>query len=156
MQRHRLATARQGRATAQSIAAEIWESLDTRPAYRTPLDFVPPRVRTETITLPAEGRARVIPGNMFQTDSVQIGETLIELGDPKRCEFVKELHRISVNGSVRIPIQPEHCYNALRDYQDYTEETNELFQTHATTFTADEHMQGRVIQELWRKLKVEP
>src|SRR5205085_12089711 len=38
MQRNRSMTARQGRATAQSIAAEIWESLDTRPAYRTPLD----------------------------------------------------------------------------------------------------------------------
>jgi type I restriction-modification system DNA methylase subunit len=155
MQRNRSTTARQGRATAQSIAAEIWESLDTRPAYYTPLDFVPPRVRTETVTLPVEGRARIIPGNMFQPDSVQIGATIIELGDPTRCEFVKELSRIGINGSVPVPVQPEHCHNALREHQKYADETNTIFQDFAAALTADDHMQERVIRELWRKLRAE-
>lgn len=153
MQHHRSATARQGRATAQSIAAEIWESLDTRPAYRTPLDFVPPRVRAETINLPVEGRARIVPRDMFHPDSLQIGSTIIELGDPVRCEFVKELFRIGVNGNIPVPVQPEHCFNALREHQTYTNETNETFQGFAAAYTAEEAMQERVIKELWRKLK---
>lgn len=155
MQRHRSATARQGRATAQSIAAEIWENLDTRPAYRTPLDFVPPRARTETINLPAEGRARIVPGNMFQPDSVQIGVTTIELGALERCEFVRELSRIGITGSVPVPVQPEHCHDALREYQKYADETNSIFQDFAAALTADEHLQERITRELWRKLKAE-
>lgn len=152
MQRHRSASARQGRATAQSIAAEIWESLDPRPAYSTPLDFVPPRVRTETVNLPDEGRAIIVPGNMFHPDSVQIGSTNIELGDLERCKFVKELFRIAVRGDVSVPIQPEHCVNALREHQAYVEETTGIFHSFAAAYTADENMQERAIKELWRKL----
>lgn len=153
MQRHRSANARQGRATAQSIAAEIWDSLDTPPDYRTPLDFIPPRARTETFDLPAEGRARIIRGNMFQPDSVQIGDTIIELGDPARCEFVKQLSHIGINGSVRVPTQPEHCFNALRQHQTYADETNAEFQRLAAAYTSEEPMQERIVKELWRKLK---
>jgi hypothetical protein len=153
MQRHRSANARQGRATAQSIAAEIWDSLDTPPDYRTPLDFIPPRARTETFDLPAEGRARVIPGNMFQPDSVKIGDTIIDLGNPARCEFVKQLSYIGINGSVSVPTHPEHCSNALRDHQAYADETNAEFQRLAAAYTSEEPMQERVVKELWRKLK---
>lgn len=153
MQRHRSANARQGRATAQSIAAEIWDSLDTPPDYRTPLDFIPPRARTETFDLPAEGRARIIRGNMFQPDSVQIGDTIIELGDSVRCEFVKHLSQIGINGSVRVPTHPEHCLNAQRNYQTYADETNAEFQRLAAAYTSEEPMQERVVKELWRKLK---
>ncbi len=153
MQRHRSANARQGRATAQSIAAEIWDSLDTPPDYRTPLDFIPPRARTQTFALPAEGRTRIIRGNMFQPDSVQIGDTIIELGDPARCEFVKQLSHIGINGSVRVPTQPEHCFNALQQHQSYADETNAEFQRLAAAYTSEEQMQERIVKELWRKLK---
>jgi hypothetical protein len=153
MQRNRSTNARQGRATAQSIAAEIWDSLDTPPAYRTPLDFIPPRARTEIITLPAEGRARIVSGNMFQPDAVKIGDTLIELGDPARCEFVKQLSYIGISGDVQVPMQPEHCFNALRQHQAYADETNATFQTFAAALTPEEPMQERVVKELWRKLK---
>jgi type I restriction-modification system DNA methylase subunit len=153
MQRHRSANARQGRATAQSIAAEIWDSLDTHPDYRTPLDFIPPRARTETFDLPTEGRAHIIPRNMFQPDSVRIGNTLLELGDPLRCAFVKRLSQVGVSGSVRVPLQPEHCSNALNQYQAYTDETNAEFQRRAAAYTSEEPMQERIVRELWRKLR---
>jgi type I restriction-modification system DNA methylase subunit len=153
MQRHRSANARQGRATPQSIAAEIWDSLDTPPDYRTPLDFIPPRARTETFDLPAEGRAHIIPGNMFQLDGVRIGNTLLELGDPLRCAFVKRLSQVGVSGSVRVPLQPEHCSNALNQYQAYTDETNAEFQRLAAAYTSEEPMQERIVRELWRKLR---
>ncbi len=154
MQRNRSATARQGRATAQSIAAEIWESLDPHPIYRTLLDFMPPRIRTENINLPGEGRARIVPGNMFDPGSVYIGETIIELGDSSRCEFVKELSRIGISGSVRIPLQPEHCLNVLREHQIYTDETNTLFQGFAAAYTADEAYKIVLLKSYGASLKM--
>lgn len=153
MQRHRSATARQGRLTAQSVAAEIWDGLDILPDYRTPIDFIPPRASTETHELPAGAGARIIRGNMFQPDSVQIGDAVIELNDPTRCEFVKRLSDIGTSGSVRVPTQPEHCFIALREHQNYADETNAQFQRLASAYTSDESMQEGVVKELWGKLK---
>lgn len=90
---------------------------------------------------------------MFQPDSVQIGDTIIELGDPARCEFVKRLSQIGINGSVRVPTQPEHCFNALQQHQAYADETNAEFQRLAAAYTSEEQMQERIVKELWRKLK---
>lgn len=85
----------------------------------------------------------------------RFGGANIELGDLERCKFVKELFSIGVNGSISVPMQPEHCATALREHQGYTEETNGIFQSFAAAYTADEHPQERVIRELWRKLKAE-
>ena len=109
--------------------------------------------RTEAIELPAQGRARIVRGNMFQPDAVQIGDTLIELGDPSRCEFVKQLSSIGVSGSVHVPTQPEHCLTALNQHQAYADETNAEFQRLAAAYTSEEAMQERIAKELWRKLK---
>jgi hypothetical protein len=153
MQRNRSMSARQGRATPQSIAAEIWDSLNTRPAYRTPLDFVPPRAGTEPINLPTGGRARIVKSSLFQPDGVQIGEDFFELGDPARCQFVKELNDLGITGSVRIPIQPTTCQLALNDHHAYVEQTTDEFTRLAATYIAEETIQERVVRELWRKTK---
>jgi type I restriction-modification system DNA methylase subunit len=153
MQRNRSTTARQGRATPQSIAAEIWESLETRPVYHTPLDFVPPRVRIETVNLPVEGRARIVKSNLFQPDGVQIGADFFELGDPVRCLFVKELIEIGIAGSIRVPTQPLTCQLALNEHRAYVEQTTDEFMRLAAAYTAEEAMQERIVRELWRKTK---
>jgi hypothetical protein len=153
MQRHRSATARGGRATPHSIAEEIWENLETPFEYRTPLDFILKGVRTEQFDLPA-GRAHVIRGNMFQPDGVQIGEHFLELGDPIRCQFVKELNSIGTSGSIRVPIQPEICRQVLHEYNTYVEHTTDEFMRLAAAYTAEEVMQERVARELWKKTKM--
>lgn len=76
-----------------------------------------------------------------------------ELGNPERCEFVKQLSHIGINGSVRVPTQPEHCFNALQQHQSYADETNGEFQRLAAAYTSEEQMQERIVKELWRKLK---
>jgi len=153
MQRNRSTTARQGRTTPQSIAAEIWESLGTPPAYRTPLDFIPPRARTESFNWQVEGRARIVKNNLFQPDGVQIGEDFLELGDPVRCQFVKELSDIGITGRIRVPIMPAMCQFVLDDHHAYITETTEEFTRLAAVYTAEEAMQERVVRELWRKTK---
>jgi type I restriction-modification system DNA methylase subunit len=153
MQRFRSATARHGRASAQNIAYEIWEALETPYLYKTPVDFIPKGSRTEKIDLPT-GRARIIKGNMFQPDSVEVGETLIELDDPVRCEFVKKLADTGTHGEISIPLQSERCQKALEDYQEYVSQTNDEFAGLAAAYTAEEAMQERVVKELWKRLKI--
>lgn len=153
MQRHRSATARGGRATPHSIAEEIWENLETPFEYRTPPDFIPKGTRNEQVDLPA-WRAHVIRGNMFQPDSVQIGEYLLELGDPVRCQFVKELNGIGISGVISVPVQPEACGHALNEYNTYVERTTDEFMRLAAADTAEEAMQERVAMELWKRTKM--
>src|SRR5205085_4034136 len=115
-----------------------------------PLDFIPKGIRTEQFDLPA-GRAHIIRSNMFQPDGVQIGEYLLELGDPIRCQFVKELNSIGISGSIRVPVQPEACRQVLSEYNSYVEQTTDAFMRLAAAYTAEEAMQERVARELWKK-----
>lgn len=152
MQRHRSATARGGRATPHSIAEEIWETLKTPTVYRTPLDFIPKGTRTEQFDLPT-GRISIIRGNMFQPDGVQIGEQFLELNDPIRCEYVKELNTIGITGSIRVPVKPEACQSAMNEYRSYVDQTTDEFMRLAAAYTSEEVIQERVVRELWKRAK---
>lgn len=152
MQRHRSATARGGRPTPHSIAQEIWDELDSPPSYKTPLDFIPPRVRTEELHLPA-GHAKIIKSDLFHSDGVIIGTVFLELGDPMRSQFVKELAEHDITGSVHVPIDTATCQKALTDYYADINRITEEFNSLAAAYTADETLQNRVVQELWKKVK---
>lgn len=152
MQRYRSKKARGGRVTPHSIAEEIWESLEEPFVDHTPLDFIPKGTRTEEFDLPA-GRARLIKGNWFEPDGVQVGEQFLELSDPIRCQFIKELSDIGVTGNVRVPVQPAACQLALNEYRSYVEQTTDEFTRLAAAYTAEEAMQERVVRELWRRIR---
>jgi hypothetical protein len=152
MQHHRSATARGGRATPQSIAEEIWEARETPFIYRTLTDFLPKGIRTEEFDLSA-GRARIVKGNWFEPDGVRVNGNFLELGDPIRCQFVIELNKIGITGSIRVPIQPTICQTALDDYHAYVEQITEEFKRLAAAYTAEDVLQERVVRELWRKTK---
>jgi hypothetical protein len=150
MQRHRSATARGGRPTPHSVAEEIWDTLEPLPTYKTPLDFVPAKARVEELVLPP-GRARIVRQHLFQPDGVQIGETFLELGDPSRSQFIKEVADLEISGVVRVPVDPDMCQKALADYRAYVDRTTEEFATLAAEFTSDEALQDRVVHELWKR-----
>jgi type I restriction-modification system DNA methylase subunit len=153
MQRYRSETARGGRVTPQSIVTEIWENLEAPFIYHTPLDFIPKGAHSEEFDLPA-GRARIVKGNWFEPDSLQIGDHRLEIGDLGRCQFVKELNTIGITGSIRVPIQPATCQLALNEYKAYVEQTTNEFMRLAAAYTAEEAMQERVVRELWKKTKM--
>ncbi|MGE0130176.1 MAG: class I SAM-dependent DNA methyltransferase [Blastocatellales bacterium] len=152
MQQRRSATARAGKQTAHSIAAEIWEELSPKPFFQTPLAFVPPKAKTEEITLPA-GRAKLVAGDMFQPDGVQIGGSFIETRHPARSRFVKELAALELTGKISIPLEPVHCEQALKDYELERIRLTGEFTDLAAGYTADETLQQRVVNELWKLLR---
>jgi type I restriction-modification system DNA methylase subunit len=152
MQQHRSAMARAGKQTAHSIAAEIWEELSPKPVFQSPLAFVPPKTQTEEVTLPA-GRAKLIAGNMFQPDGIQIGDSFIETRHPVRSQFVKELAALELTGKLNIPTEHTACEQALKDYEAERLRLTDEFTDLAAGYTADETMQQRVVSELWKLLK---
>jgi type I restriction-modification system DNA methylase subunit len=152
MQRHRSATARAGKQTAHSIADEIWESLAPQPVWQTPFDFIPNKARGEEHHLPL-GRAKIVRQHLFQPEGVQIGDTFIALGDPMRCQFVKTLADLGISGAVFVPVDPIICEKALNEYQTYKEKTNDEFMSFAAAYTAEETLQSRVVQELWKRIR---
>jgi type I restriction-modification system DNA methylase subunit len=152
MQRHRATTARAGRITAHSIADEIWDSEDTKPEYKTILEFIPPKTRCETIDLPS-GHARILKQTLFQPDAVQIGDTIIELGDPARSVYVKAASDSGLHGEIRVPIDPKVCHDTFIAHRDYVLNVTEGLTKLASEHTADETLQERVVRELLRKMR---
>ena len=67
-----------------------------------------------------------------------IRQPLLELRDPIRCQFVKELNAVGVTGGTRVPAQPAACQLALKEYYAYVERTTDEFTRLAAAHTAEE------------------
>lgn len=150
MQKFRSQAARRGRATAHSLAGEIWDDFTEEPLFKTLLDFAPP-AEGETIELPA-GRAQAV-NDLLNPASLFIAGRYIALEHPDRVRYAKTLADDGIQGRVTIPRDVEACRAALHAYHDYVEQTNAEFERLAAAYTADEAMQKRVVRELWRKTR---
>ena len=147
MQRYRSETARKGRSTPHSIAAEIWEEIEEKPTVRTPLDFLSD-VENDLIDLP-EGKARVVH-DLWDAGSLLVGKTEIPLGHPTRAAFAKALSDSRLHGLVSIPVDAEVCARAIKEHHEYERTMDEHFMDLASTRTADDSMQAKVVQQLWQ------
>ncbi len=150
MQKFRAESARRGRPSAQSIADEIWEMFSPKPVAQSLPDFVPVKVKTETITLPS-GMPKAIFGDMFNPNSLQFGRQFIALGSPERVRYALQLVESSISGQVPIPIDPAVCAKAIEQYLRQQADLSEKFMAAAATYTADEQMRSRIVKELWKK-----
>lgn len=152
MRKYRAITARAGRPTAHSIADEIWDELGDKPVYRSPVDFIPPKVKSVEVTIP-EGRAKITKGGLFEPAGVQIGDTIIPTDNMLSSTLIKLISDIGITGPVSIPVNPLTVRKALEDHAAYVDTTNTQFTELAAGLTADEHMQERVVRELWRRMR---
>jgi len=150
MQEFRSRAARKGRPTPRSIAQEIWELMEDKPAYRTPLDFAA-GADSEEIELP-EGKARVA-SDLWNGHSLLVGSRNVALQHPLRVAFAKALSDCALHGPVLIPIDPDIARQALREYDEYVDQMNAAFAGQAGEHTSEPEMQERVVQELWRLLR---
>jgi hypothetical protein len=152
MRKYRAITARAGRPTAHSIADEIWDELEDKPTYKIPLDFIPPKVKSADVTIP-EGRARITKGSLFEAAGVQVGDTLIPTDNQLTSTLIKLLSDIGITRTVSIPTNPLTVRKILDDHAAYVDSTDTRFRELAAALTADEHMQERVVRELWRRMR---
>lgn len=150
MQRFRTASARRGRPTPQSLAEEIWESFNEKPQAKPLATFVSAKAKTETVTLPT-GKAKAVFTDMFNPNSLQMGQTFIALGSPERVKFALTLVESGLSGAVAVPVEPRLCAKALSEYEEHLATLDEIFTNAAAGFTADEQLQTRVVKELWKR-----
>ena len=154
MQKYRTQSARQGRVSPQSIASEIWNNIDPKPHFKTPLNFVRGQ-DSQPLVLPA-GPARLLAANLLETAAVSIGAWTKDMKDVRRAKFVKAISDEGIVGPVDIPNSPEACNMAVKKYENHCREIEEQFTSLVAMHTADEKMQDRVIRELRRKMRQLP
>lgn len=150
MQKFRSDTARRGRPTPRSLAAEIWESLEDKPAHKTVSDLAS-TADAEEIALP-EGKAKAV-NSLWQPSALTFGEDCISLGHPSRVAFAKALSDDGIHGCVLLPVDPEVCQNALHKHHEYVQDITEKFTEMAAAHSADEQMQQGIVRELWRLVR---
>jgi hypothetical protein len=152
MQKFRALTARRGRPSPQSIADEIWDTLETKPLAKSLDDFVPAHAATDSVLLPP-GKAQLVTNDMFNPNSLRIGGQYVTLGSPERAAYALQLTDDEISGTVSIPRDATICKQALADYHAHTAELDQQFRAHIATFTADEQIQERVLKELWHRAR---
>jgi type I restriction-modification system DNA methylase subunit len=152
MQGHRSRNARRASPTAQSLAREIWNSLETPPVMPSPLAFIPPDEPVEAIEL-AAGKAKLVKGSLFAGSGVQIGTAFYELDNEDRARYVKALSDAGYAGEVLVPQSGELCAVIKERWQGEVESLSSLFEAEAGARTVDEGLQKRIITELWRLTK---
>jgi type I restriction-modification system DNA methylase subunit len=152
MQKFRALTARRGRPSPQSIADEIWDTLETKPLAKSLGDFVPAHAATDSVLLPP-GKAQLVTNDMFNPNSLRIGGQYVTLGSPERAAYALQLADDEISGTVSIPRDTTICKQALADYHAHTAELDQQFRAHIATFTADEQIQERVLKELWHRAR---
>jgi hypothetical protein len=150
MQKFRTATARRGRPSPQALADEIWKTFNEEPTAKALAQFVPPQAKTESVQLP-QGKAKAVFADMFNPNSLVMGKQFVALGSPERVEYALQLSEDGVSGQVSIPVDPATCRKALREYQEHVETLSDIFTNAAAGYTADEQMQSRIVNELWRR-----
>jgi hypothetical protein len=150
MQKFRSLTARHGRPSPQSIADEIWDTLETKPIAKTLDDFILTSAASDSILLPP-GKAQLVTNDMFNPNSLRIGSQYVALGSAERAEYALQLAENGISGKVNIPRDAATCKKALAEYHAHVAELNQLFGENAAAFTSDEQMQERVVKELWRR-----
>jgi len=150
MQKFRSETARRGRPSAHSLAAEIWEKLDPKPPHLTLLDFAA-NADCEQIDLP-EGKARAV-NDLWNQNCLSVAGRLIPLNHPSRVRFAKALCDTGVSGRVAIPNEPEAADAALRQYEEHLRTLEDSLTALAADYTADEAMQQRILRQLRRLIR---
>ncbi len=92
------------------------------------------------------GRPRVRSHELLGEHGIEIEGQFLDLGNPERAHFAKALCDLGLHGSLPIPMEPEHCRQALGRYQAYREQMHAEFAERAGQKMTDAKLQARVVK----------
>jgi hypothetical protein len=137
-------TKRGGGPSPETMASEIWESLDASLVRRFPEEFYGAEIKNaETVDLPP-GKPKLYASPLMGKASLQVDGHTIELGDETRAQLALAAHESGRRGPVPIPRDPTACAEALRRYRQYAEQMRTEFAQRAAEKTASEKLAARV------------
>ena len=142
------------KASARSIAREIWRDLEDKSIFRRfPDDFVPISASVATHQLP-EGGVQVgkelfTGAGALGTGYIMIGEELRFVGSIAKAQFVQTWQETGNVGSISIPDDDDLCLQVMDEYAAYKREIETELYSWAQSKTADERLQNQLIGLLW-------
>ena len=152
MQGHRNQSNRRDAPTAQSLADEIWESLDAPPAWQRPQAFLDADEPTELYSI-EPGKARVKAANLIEGAGVQIGPTFHQTGDLTRASYLEAHAHAQLWGEIEVPTDADSAQTALDQWRAMVAANDKLFAAQASARTVDEKLAARIVSELWKKTR---
>lgn len=149
MQVYRRRMARRGKLTPASIAAEIWESVDSSDFRHFPDDFVSGKLTVENLQLAPAKNVKLV-NDLFEKGTLKANGHSYALRHPDRALFAARVLEEGHTGKVGIPTDEEICAAILADHDRYRAAMEKDFRERAAEYSADEDWQGRIVGELWK------
>jgi hypothetical protein len=155
-QRNRLGGIGSAGPTARALADDIWsqlregESIELR---RIPDDFLPARIQTKVMQIPAPGKVALEHPSLFGSRNQlkgKIGNTAIEFENREEALYVSLLAENSIVGDVRVPARSASCATVREAMQTYLEHMRAIIWAEVTEITTDEHLRNRIFREAWK------
>jgi hypothetical protein len=142
------------KASARSIAREIWRDIEDKSILRRfPDDFVPVSTSVTTHHLP-EGDVQVgkelfTGAGALGTGYIMIGEELRFVGSIAKAQFVQTWQETGNVGPVSIPDDDDLCLQVMDEYAAHKREIETELYSWVRGKTADERLQNQLIGLLW-------
>ena len=145
-------TMRGGSPSPQSMASEIWESLDPSLIRCFPEDFYGAEIKdAETIEL-FDGKARIVFQPLMDTAELVMDGHSVNLSKESRAQLALMAHQCGRRGPVVIPRDAYACAAVLKRYHEYIEQIHVEFNQRVAEKTANEKLAAKVVSLLAKRL----
>ena len=144
-------TKRGSKLSAEQIAQEVWNALDTSLLRRFPEEFFDDDEPVDHVEL-VDGKCTVVDNSLLGQVGIDINGRYIQLGDERRAHLVKAVFDAGRRGRVRIPIDAELCRKTQVGYRAYHDQVLAEFAHQAAQKTANEKLQAKVVALLKHRL----
>ncbi len=149
---NKIKTGRKTSTSPQTIAQEIWDSLvadDSAPQSKIPDDFLPAGAASDTMTLPGDGKPRVIDEG-FEGIKLKVGQTSIAMRHPPQAKLAQLLVQHHIAGRVTLPTERKDCDRMREALSEYLDEWQKKLAELASERTSDEELAKKIEKHLWR------
>jgi hypothetical protein len=155
---NKIKAGRKASTSPQAIAAEIWDMLvaeGTVPKLRIPDDFVPIGAACDTVTLPEDGKARIIDEG-FNGIQLKVGQKTVPLRHPAQAKLAQLLAQLKISGPVTLPIDRGDCDRMRESLNEHLDEWQKKFAELAGERTSNEDLAKKIEKHLWLSLLRHP
>ena len=143
---------RGGSPSAESLAREIWDSLDPSLLRRFPEDFYGAEGKSSEKIELHDGNARVVNRPIMDMVELEMGSHVVDMRTERRAELALLAHQIGRRGIIQVPKDSAPCASAITRYRVYEEHMRTEFAQRAAEKTASEKLGAKIRALLEKRL----